>query len=398
MKCVFIAVLLTAPLLATEPEGSPFAARLSDTGLFRSLQPLEPSQDLISYQINVPFWSDGAEKRRWMLLPSGGKIEFAAHGEWKFPSGSVFVKHFDVRGKPVETRILRFDGTNVTGASYQWQPNGSDARLLRTNRLERVPFQTGEPAQGWYFPSPEDCRTCHNANAGFILGVNTRQLNHCDQLVQLSARGLFDRVITLADLNSFPALPHERLHSSREAAARAWLDVNCAFCHRPRGVVAGFDARYETPLADQNLIGGTVLFNEGIDGARVIAPGDPWRSILLLRVQTLEGLKMPPLAHERLDEEGVATLRSWIESLPGDRSTAPPAIIAHEKEAGTLRISLQHPDSAVTIRYTTNGLPPGKNAPVYSAPFDVAKPVTIRARAFKNGFRQSITAQQTFTD
>src|SRR5262249_54625502 len=31
--------------------------------------------------------------------------------------------------------------------------------------------------QAWYFPSPYDCLSCHNQNAGTILGVNARQLN-----------------------------------------------------------------------------------------------------------------------------------------------------------------------------------------------------------------------------
>jgi len=37
--------------------------------------------------------------------------------------------------------------------------------------------------------------------------------------------------------------------------------------------------RYDTPLARQNLIEGRVLIDQRIDGARVIAPNDIWRSI-----------------------------------------------------------------------------------------------------------------------
>jgi len=39
--------------------------------------------------------------------------------------------------------------------------------------------------------------------------------------------------------------------------------------------VANFDARYQTPLARQNLIDGPVNIDEGIDRPHVISPHDP---------------------------------------------------------------------------------------------------------------------------
>jgi hypothetical protein len=92
---------------------------------------------------------------------------------------------------------------------------------------------------------------------------------------------------------------------SLEDRARSYLDANCAQCHRPRGTVAYFDARYDTPLAQQNLIGGHVLIDERIDNSRVIAPNDIWRSILYMRTDTTEAFKMPPLARNTIDEAGM---------------------------------------------------------------------------------------------
>ena len=81
--------------------------------------------------------------------------------------------------------------------------------------------------------------------------------------------------------------------------------------------MAFFDARYDTPPAAQNIVGGHVLIDQRIDGARVVAPNDVWRSILLLRVDTVGGYQMPPLARNTVDKHGVALLREWIQSLPG---------------------------------------------------------------------------------
>src|SRR5690242_9690383 len=68
---------------------------LSETGAFQETKSLKPSEALIPFDINVPFWSDGATKSRWVALPndsSGGKqkVGFRPSGEWTFPKGTVF--------------------------------------------------------------------------------------------------------------------------------------------------------------------------------------------------------------------------------------------------------------------------------------------------------------------
>src|SRR4051812_3601562 len=76
-------------------------ALLSRTGAFRDVGALSPDPGLIPYDLNTPFWSDGAAKRRWISVPhgqqaGGGTIGFSAVGEWKFPPGTVFIKHFEL--------------------------------------------------------------------------------------------------------------------------------------------------------------------------------------------------------------------------------------------------------------------------------------------------------------
>src|SRR5262249_37928687 len=155
----------------------------------------------------------------------------------------------------------------------------------------------------WYYPSRQDCRTCHTDKAGGVLGVKTRQLNRTarmpdgrseNQLLTWSRLGFFQREIEEGELQHYARLAAiEEPGRSLEDRARSFLDANCAHCHRPGGTVAYFDARYDTPLPRQNLIDAPVLIDEGIDKARVIAPNDIWRSIALLRVDTLEAMKMP---------------------------------------------------------------------------------------------------------
>ena len=60
-----------------------------------------------------------------------------------------------------------------------------------------------------------------------------------------------------------------------------------------------------------------VLIDEGIDRPRVISPHDIWRSIAYMRVNTSGDIKMPPLARETIDQQGVHLLHDWITSMPG---------------------------------------------------------------------------------
>jgi hypothetical protein len=399
----------------------PIPKLLSHTGAFKDVRTLTPVESLIPYDLNVPFWSDGATKSRWISVPNqngyAGKIKFSSTGEWQFPPGTVFVKHFempidDTRAevhRRLETRLLVLDSTGgVYGVTYKWRPDNSDAELLNTNLTETIPIQTasGIRTQQWYYPSREDCRTCHTRLAGGVLGVKTRQLNRDlaypsgvtdNQLRAWNHIGFFDSHFDEAALPGYPRLAKSDDPSrTLEDRARSYLDANCSHCHRPNGTVASFDARYDTPLAEQNLIKGPVLIDEGIDNASIIAPNDIWRSIALVRMRTLEGFKMPPLAHQVLDRNGIDLTERWVRSVPGRQVLAPPSISPSGGNYGKLIEVTLNQEQGATIHYTVDGSAPTSSDPVYDKPIKLTGPTVLRARAFKPSFTKSITVQQTF--
>src|SRR6267142_7273711 len=100
-----------------------------------------------------------------------------------------------------------------------------------------------------------------------------------------------------------------------ELRVRSYLDANCAMCHRPGGAGAFFDARFDTPLAKQNLINGPVQNPLGINGTKVIAPGDTNKSVLFRRISIAGENQMPPLAKNVVDENAVAAFAKWISGL-----------------------------------------------------------------------------------
>jgi uncharacterized repeat protein (TIGR03806 family) len=319
-------------------------ALLSQTGAFANTTNLTPASTLVPYDVNSPLWSDAAMKTRWMAVPNDGapytaseQIAFAPTGEWSFPNGTVFVKHFELATndtnpnlrRRLETRLLvRDTNGTVYGLTYKWRTNNSDADLLTDSLSENIVITTpsGTRTQTWFYPSPQDCLSCHTPNAGHVLGVKTRQLNGDftypstgitdNQLRALNHVGLFTPVLNETNIPNYTKLVKVTdTNATLETRVRSYLDANCAQCHRPGGVQGNWDGRFDTPLASQNIINGPVFNSLGVTNAREVAPGSLSRSIMYLRVNTNTALKMPPLARNVVDTNAVTALAAWINSI-----------------------------------------------------------------------------------
>ena len=318
----------------------PFPRLLSQTGAFSDTARLIPAPGLVPYNVNSPLWSDGAAKSRWIALPQGQKIGFAPKGEWSFPNGTVFVKHFelpvDERNPQVrrrlETRLLVRDATgSAYGVTYKWRADNSDADLLTESVTEQVPVVGAEGKtrnQTWYYPSQNDCIRCHTPAAGFVLGPKTRQLNGSfaylssgvtdNQMRTWNHLAMFDAAIDEAKIAALDRMvPISDATASLEQRAKSYLDANCSQCHRPGGVHALWDARYDTPLASAAILNANTINKLGLSGARVIRPGDVSHSLVYLRMNSLDpAAKMPPLARNKIDANAVTAFEQWIAGLP----------------------------------------------------------------------------------
>jgi uncharacterized repeat protein (TIGR03806 family) len=322
------------------PARKPFPKLLSQTGAFTDTARLVAAPGLIPYTVISPLWSDGAVKSRWMALPPGRPIEYADKGDWKFPEGTVLVKHFELPvdekhpevHRRLETRLLVLDRSGTAyGVTYKWRPDGTDAELLPDGLTERIAIRTadgGVRTQDWSYPSQAECTRCHTPAANFVLGPKTRQLNvevtypatgvKDNQLRAWNHLGLFRPALDEAKLPGLDRLvPPSDPTAALEARARSYLDANCAHCHRPGGVQALWDARFDTALASARIVNSPALNRLDVAGARIVRPGEPDLSILLRRVTSLDpAIKMPPLARNTVDARAVATLHDWIVGLP----------------------------------------------------------------------------------
>lgn len=312
---------------------------LSQTGAFSDLASLTPASGLIPYEVASPLWSDGALKKRWMAIPAGTRIGFAPTGEWTFPDGSVFVKHFELRvnetnpavTKRLETRLLVRDVNGyVYGGTYKWRPDNRDADLLPASLNEDVSIvtATGTRTQMWSYPSRQDCLSCHSGPAGGVLGLKTRQSNRDffyagkgvtdNQLRAWNHIGLFSPALNESAISGYARMVSvTNTTASHEFRVRSYLDANCSHCHRPGGARAAWDARIETPLAQQGIIDGFVQGTFGIPDARLVVPGELAKSIMHLRMgSSAPGVRMPPLAKNVVDTDAWAVLGQWISGFP----------------------------------------------------------------------------------
>jgi len=305
---------------------------LSETGIFADLTSLTPNRGIYPYEVNLPFWSDHAQKRRWFSIPDPSKkIVFSPDSNWQFPSGSVWVKHFELemtRGQPstakrIETRILVKTEPGLYGVVYRWNDGGSNAVLVPEEGAQQS-YQIQENGitrtQVWQFPSRSECLNCHTAVGGHIIGFNSPQLNRTsdygagatNQIWAWAEAGFFENPpVTLRGLRALTDLTDESV--SREFRVRSYLAANCVFCHQPSGSAYGvWDGRINTPLSAAQLLNGSLYNNYGDSRNRVVVAGSLEHSTLLHRIRILDKDRMPPIASTVLDQTAIDLLSSWI--------------------------------------------------------------------------------------
>lgn len=328
----------TQPLVVAGQAAIPVT--LSGTGLFTSLNPLKPDERFTRFEINLPPRRPGVRAKRWISLPTGEAIRIREDGTWAFPKGAVVVQHYLLDGsygtkapRPFETHVFWMTGAQTArAAAYRWNDRRDEAMLVEDPMLAPLP---GRKARQWFSPGVEKHLDLDTLIIGFLLPINTQQLNReikdpesgkrVNQLAHWNAKGWFDPPFTTSDIENLPRLvPLSDQHASLEDRVRSYLDVNCAKCHHPGGLSRGdFDARITTPLARQNLINGKVLTeNLGIEDARIVKPGDPEKSILYQRLNRSDFLRMPPVALNDEPEPVLPLVKEWILQLAETQAAA----------------------------------------------------------------------------
>jgi mono/diheme cytochrome c family protein len=363
----------------TNSVAAPLPPTLAETGAFTNLttltnqtQALGASSGLVPYDINVHFWSDNARKSRWFLIATNLKIGFRPEGNWSFPAGQAWVKHFDLEltngvassARRLETRFLIKNSNGVYGVTYRWGNSLTNATLVPEAGLdEEFVINDGGTmrTQVWHYPSRTECNSCHSPVAGFALGFNTVQMNRdfgytggvSNQIAFLSVAGVFSNTVT--ELNSLRALaPVTNAAASLEWRVRSYLAANCAQCHQPGGAALGFwNANISNFTVDANIINGPLNNNFGNQNARVVVPTSVVNSMLHTRLATRGPTQMPPLATSLIDSEAVSLVSSWINSGAWTNFTAQPNVSIAATNSATAINFIQPANRAYRVEFAT---------------------------------------------
>ncbi|MGC4072303.1 MAG: PQQ-dependent sugar dehydrogenase [Nibricoccus sp.] len=417
---------VTRLLYNSTPTGTPIPTTLTATGAFSDLATLTPAAGIVPYEPNVAFWSDHAKKRRWFSVPAiADKITFSADGNYTFPAGTVWVKHFDLeltRGNPstsrrLETRLLVKTSTGLYGVTYRWNAQQTEASLVAEAGENEVITVTenGTPRpQTWRYPSRSECLQCHTPAGGHALSFNTAQLNRsatyngtpANQLTALAAAGYFTTA-TVPSPATLPTLaPADDATASLEKRTRSYLAANCVQCHQPGGAAQGlWDARFSTSTASAGLINGALVNNFSDSANRVIAPANTAHSMLLTRISTRGAHQMPPLASNELDTSAINLLTAWIAELGlATINTQPTSTTVAENAPASFTLSATSP-LTISYQWRKNGQPiPGATTatlfftnatPADTASYDVVLTTTSGS---VTSTAVTLTVAQSFTN
>ncbi|MEP2827766.1 SO2930 family diheme c-type cytochrome [Parvibaculum sp.] len=316
-------------ILAAKPP-----AKLSAFGFFADAPRQVPAPGVLPFAPATPLFTDFAEKRRFVYVPKGESAAYNAHEAFDFPVGAALVKTFayEAAGRPgglrlVETRVLLHQKKGWQAWAYVWNEEQSDAELKIVGA--KIPMTVPLPDGGaqeivYAVPNKAQCKGCHELSGEIVpIGPKARNLNHAfdydegpeNQLLRWASAGI---LVSLPDMTHVPAVPDWLDETAPlDARARAWLDINCAHCHRAEAAASNsglFLTWDEKEPAALGIGKHPVAAGRGAGDLKVdIAPGDPDASILVYRVESTEpGVMMPELGRSLTDARAVALLREWV--------------------------------------------------------------------------------------
>jgi uncharacterized repeat protein (TIGR03806 family) len=310
------------------------ALNLADYGFFEDAGADKPVDGVVPYDLVNPLFSDHAIKHRFAYVPRGKAANYSADAVLDFPVGSALIKTFafapDLRSPgvqeyKVETRLLIRKAEGWAAFPYIWNAQGTEATYAPAGGRQTISVVGMSGAAlsiDYAIPNKNQCKSCHqDGDAVLPIGPKARNLNHdgpaeVNQIADWQVRGMLAGVS--GEVPKVSPVTDVSLPVSDRA--RAYLDINCAHCHKASGSASNSGLWLGAGQASDVKLGigkHPTAAGRGSGGITfVIAPGEPDQSILAYRMASSEaGVAMPELGRSMIDEDGVALVRAWITSM-----------------------------------------------------------------------------------
>jgi hypothetical protein len=290
-------------VVVPDPDSSePFL--LSQTGLYSDFARRTLAPDLIAFEPTDELWSDGADKRRWLRLPAGTRIDTSDPDHWIFPVGSMLWKEFSRDGVPLETRLIMRVGPGREDyfmGAFRWRDDDGDARFVPEG-------ENDVRGSDHDVPKAKQCLTCHNGEVGRVLGMSAVQLPDAPP-----------------EILTQPAVGRFRVPGDRVAAeALGYLHANCGHCHNSNGTAwpqTGLDLRLsvsDATLEDTSTHRTAVdvaMDDKKLRRVRIVARDADASGVFHRMSLRGPAIQMPPSGTEHVDERGLAAVEAFIDSL-----------------------------------------------------------------------------------
>lgn len=316
-----------------------FYKNLSEWQFFKGdLKLLQPAKGVIPYDLNTPLFSDYAEKSRFIKLPKGEMMVYNDTGVFDMPDGTILIKNFfypnqaqhpEMGRRIVETRLLiKRPGVGWLPYQFIWNSEQTEAVFEPTGGNTNIQYLNSEGLAvsiKYHIPNQMECRSCHRTNDVILpIGVAARHINadfdyQSGRQNQLSY-WYAQKMMTKPSANPPANGAWHDANASLEQKARAYLDINCGFCHKPEGV-ANISGLFLHAANNEELSLG--IHKKAVAPAMAtggllydIEPGHPEQSVLLYRMAaTHAGAAMPQVGRTQIHQEGVALISKWIKSM-----------------------------------------------------------------------------------
>lgn len=306
-----------------------------------------------------------------------------ANAAISFPVGTIIAKTFSFLDNgvetPVETRVI-IKRRNTAG-QVRWDGLPYTWGTENGKRVARLTMQGGTHSASWNFTDPDSgrlhagstqsylvphanqCQSCHSMEdtdpGASPIGPKVRNMNRPYQsesprVTEQSRHDVFgkNQIAYWCEHGLMTGCPSdlgvdtqtqiakniERLpifnkpgdagfaaNSAQdvEARARAYLEVNCQYCHNPRGFAASTGLYLDTLRVVDNSYGickrPTATGREGNGGRTYdLHPGNVGDSILPYRIgpeAVTPAARMPPLARSVVHDEGHELIEQWVRDV-----------------------------------------------------------------------------------
>lgn len=323
---------------ASDPQSEGMYQHLQCAGLYSDFAAKTVAPENRPFKPALEFWSDGAEKSRFVYLPPGTKIDIASFDQWIYPNGTKLWKEFRVGGKRIETRLyVKSPSGAWVHTVYRW--NAAETDAVRDDGGEVVKG-IGPNGSDYEVPSTGQCGECHDNRPEPPLGFDALGLGLAGATGVTLAALAAENAFTGAPPATSLSIPDDPNAPTTGRLAAGWLSTNCGSCHNAIGMNGGGFTGLHLLIRPSELLDGgnfatldvsrtgmccySTRSNPNDAGMNIprLAGGDVESSLAAYLsgrrdpVEPNSIVQMPPLVTRAVDTAGHKLLTDWIAARP----------------------------------------------------------------------------------